>query len=72
MAEEKQDYTKFERARILGSRAMQLNMGAPFLLKLSEKDLQELHFNPLDIAKKEFEAGVIPISIKRMKPHERE
>ncbi|NOZ80300.1 MAG: DNA-directed RNA polymerase subunit K [DPANN group archaeon] len=68
MAEE---LTKYERARIIGARSLQLSMGAPFLLKIGEKDMEELHFNPIAIAKKELEAGVIPISIKRMLPHER-
>ena len=67
---ETETFTKYERARILGSRAMQIAMGAPFLIKLSEKDLEELHFNPIEIAKREFEQGVIPITVKRPLPHE--
>lgn len=65
------EFTKFEKARIIGSRALQLSMGAPFLLKLSERKLQELEFNPIRIATMEFEAGVIPIAVKRQKPSER-
>ena len=60
--------TKYEKARIIGSRALQLAMGAPFLLKIVEKDLEKINFNPIEIAKKEFEAGVIPISIVRHIP----
>ncbi|MBS3175928.1 DNA-directed RNA polymerase subunit K [Candidatus Woesearchaeota archaeon] len=59
------DMTKYEKARILGSRALQLAMGAPFLIKISEADLEAMGFNPIEIAKKEFAAGVIPIIIKR-------
>ena len=33
-------YTKYEKARMIGSRALQLSMGAPFLLKMEEKDLE--------------------------------
>ena len=66
MTEEK--YTKFEKARILGARALQISMGAPFLVKLNENDLEDLRFNPIEIAKKEFEAGAIPITVKRPYP----
>ncbi|MFH1591698.1 MAG: DNA-directed RNA polymerase subunit K [archaeon] len=63
--------TKFEHARILGSRALQIAMGAPFLVKLNDKDLERLHFNPIEIAKVELEQGVVPITVKRPLPHER-
>ena len=68
---EEQKFTKYEKARIIGSRALQLSEGAPFLLKLTDKKLKELKYNPLEIAKLEFEAGVIPITVKRMLPHQR-
>jgi len=61
-------YTKYEKARMVGSRALQLSMGAPFLLKLSEKDLEKLNYNPIRIALMEFDAGIIPITIKRPLP----
>ena len=64
--------TKYERARIIGSRALQISMGAPFLVKLPKKQLEELEYNPVEIAKIEFEKGVIPITVKRVLPHERE
>lgn len=61
-------FTKFEKARMIGARALQISMGAPFLIKLDEKDLESLKYNPLAIAKKEFEAGVIPLTVKRPFP----
>ena len=66
--EEEMRLTKYEKARIIGARALQLSMGAPFMIKLSEKDLRELRYNTVEIAKKEFEAGVIPISVRRTLP----
>ncbi len=57
--------TKYERARIIGARALQISMGAPFLLKLSEKELEKLGYNPIEIAKMEFEQGVIPIEVRK-------
>lgn len=62
------DYTKYEKARMVGSRALQLSMGAPFLLKFEEKELNEINYNPIQIALKEFEQGVIPITVKRPLP----
>ena len=40
-------YTKYEIARIIGARALQISMGAPLLMKMAEKDFQEINFNPI-------------------------
>lgn len=61
-------YTKYERARMLGSRALQISMGAPFLVKLSKEELEGIKFDPLEIAKLEFDQGVIPLTVKRPLP----
>ncbi len=53
-------YTRFERARILGARALQISMGAPLLLPGTRNPI-----DPLDIAMKEFEKGLIPITSRR-------
>ena len=66
--EEIKDFTKYEKARMIGSRALQIAMGAPFLVKLDEKDIERLGYNPVEIAKIEFEQGIIPITIKRPFP----
>lgn len=52
--------TRFERARILGARALQIAMGAPILVKRPKGLLK-----PLDIAKMELERGVLPITVIR-------
>ncbi len=65
------EHTKYERARIIGSRALQISQGAPMLIKLSKKELEELKYNPVEIAKREYDAGVIPLEVKRILPHER-
>ena len=62
------DYTKYEKARIIGARALQISMGAPFRIKLSKEDLVRLKFNTLEIAKLEFEKDVLPITIRRPNP----
>ena len=61
-------YTKYEKARMIGSRALQIAMGAPFLIKLSEEDVEELKYNPISISKLEFEKGLIPLTITRPLP----
>ncbi|MEM2121265.1 MAG: DNA-directed RNA polymerase subunit K [Candidatus Woesearchaeota archaeon] len=61
-------YTKYEIARMLGSRALQLSLGAPFLVKISDKELEEMRYNPLRIAELEFKQGVLPITVKRPLP----
>ena len=34
------------------------------------KQLEEIGYNPIEIAKKEFSEGVIPISVRRVQPHD--
>ncbi|HEY3421286.1 MAG: DNA-directed RNA polymerase subunit K [Methanomassiliicoccales archaeon] len=53
-------YTRFEKARIIGARALQVSLGAPVLLEIPEKMI-----DPIQIAMLEFEKGVIPITVKR-------
>jgi DNA-directed RNA polymerase subunit K/omega len=62
------EYTKFEKARLIGARALQISMGAPFMVKLTPKQLEEMKYNPIEIAKLEFDEGVLPIEVKRMMP----
>jgi DNA-directed RNA polymerase I, II, and III subunit RPABC2 len=55
--------TRFEKARIVGARALQISMGAPILLEVNETIS-----NPIDIALKELEGGILPITIRRTLP----
>ena len=55
------EYTKYERARIIGARALQISMSAPVLIKT---DLQD----PVAIAEKELEEGMLPITVRRINP----
>lgn len=54
------EYTRFERARIIGARGLQVSMGAPILVKVPEHLI-----DPIDIAMMEFEKGALPITVKR-------
>lgn len=60
-------YTRFERARIVGARALQIAMGAPVLIELSGPVV-----NPVEAAIREFKDGVIPITVKRIVPPKHE
>jgi DNA-directed RNA polymerase subunit K len=53
-----QTYSRYERARIIGARALQISMGAPLLITTPRID-------PLEIAIEEFKANMIPITVKR-------
>ena len=64
-------FTKYEIARIIGARALQIEMDAPLLLKISEEELKSLKYDSLKIAEKELESGVLPISISRPSPKKR-
>ena len=63
-----EQYTKYEVARMIGSRALQISMGAPFLLKLNEKQLEAIKYDSIEIARIEFDKGVLPITVKRPFP----
>ena len=63
-----EEYTKYEHARIIGARALQISMGAPFMVKLTDEDLKKMGYNTIEIAKLEFKHGLIPMSVKRPLP----
>lgn len=56
-------YTRFERARILGARALQISLGAPGVLAASTSEI-----DPLRIAVRELQAGSVPLTVQRF-PH---
>ena len=55
--------TRFEKARIVGARSLQISMGAPILI-----DVDDSISSPIDIALKELDTGVLPITIRRTLP----
>ena len=63
-----ENFTKYEIARIIGARALQIAMDAPIILKISEEELKEINYDALIIAEKELEANVLPIDIHRPTP----
>ena len=61
-------YTKYEKARIIGARALQISMGAPVLIKLDKELLDKINYDPVAIAEVEYEKDILPITIKRPLP----
>ncbi len=55
--------TKFEVARIIGARSLQISLGAPILIK-EPKEV----FDPIKFAEEEFVAGKVPMTIRRTMP----
>ena len=54
------EYSRFELARLIGARALQIKMGAPVFVKVEGECV-----SALDIAKLELEKDVLPITVKR-------
>ena|SRR3989338_843188 len=65
-------YSKYETARILGARALQIAMNAPLLIKITEEDLEKINFDAIKIAEIELNSGILPISIYKPFPKKKE
>jgi DNA-directed RNA polymerase subunit K len=64
MAWPKDEFTRFEVARLIGARSLQIALGAPVLIKTAGMP------NPdsFNVAKGEFKKKIIPITVKREMP----
>ena len=51
-------HSRFEKARIIGSRALQISMGAPVSINVPEEII-----DPVLIAQMEYDQKVIPITV---------
>jgi DNA-directed RNA polymerase subunit K len=60
--------TRYEYARAVAARALQLSLGAPPLVDVEELSIKD----PIEIAREEIKRGVIPIVIRRRYPNEEE
>lgn len=56
--------TRFERARIIGARSLQLAMGAPFFVPIDEATK-----DPIFLAMSELASEALPLSIRRSLPN---
>ena len=67
-----ESFSKYERARILGARALQIAMNAPLLIKIEDEDLEKIKYDALKIAEVELNSEILPISVKRPFPKRKE
>jgi DNA-directed RNA polymerase subunit K len=51
-------FNRYEKARILGARALQVSYGAPVLVDTDQTE-------PILIAAEEYDAGVLPFTVRR-------
>ena len=56
--------TRFEKARIVGARSLQIAMGAPPFIAVGETSK-----GPIEIATEELEMDALPLSIRRSLPN---
>jgi len=56
----KENYTHYEKVRILAARALQISQGAPIFIRVGNDT------SPLAIAKLEWEKEIIPIDTKKV------
>jgi DNA-directed RNA polymerase subunit K/omega len=64
-------FTRYERARIIGARALQIAMNASLLIKLDKDELEKINYDVLKIAEKELDSGILPISVNKPFPQMR-
>ena len=69
---EKQEFTKYERARVIGARGLQISMDAPLLKDIKKVELEGINYDPLKIAEAELDSGVLPISVNKPMPGKKE
>lgn len=55
--------TRYERARIIGARALQISLGAPILI-----DIANIELDAMRIAEQELYKGILPLTVRRMLP----
>ncbi|MFB6250960.1 MAG: DNA-directed RNA polymerase subunit K [Halobellus sp.] len=51
-------YNRYEKARVLGARALQVSYGAPVLVDTDQSE-------PILVAAEEYDAGVLPFTVNR-------
>jgi len=55
---QRKKYNRYEKARIIGARALQVSYGAPVLIETEQTE-------PILIAAEEYDEGVLPFTVRR-------
>lgn len=66
-----EEFTKYEKTRILGARALQVAMDAPLLTGIKKEKLESIRYEPMEIANIELESGALPITVRRPMPQKK-
>lgn len=53
-----QHFNRYEKARIIGARALQVSYGAPVLIETDQTE-------PILVAAEEYDTGVLPFTVRR-------
>ena len=67
-----EEFTRYERARIIGARALQIAMNAPILIKITPEEMEKIKYDAIKIAEIELDSNVLPISVKKPFPKRKE
>ncbi len=67
----KENFTQYEKARVLGARSLQIAMNAPLLKSIKKEKLEEMNYDPMKIAQIELDKGALPITVKQPLPKKR-
>ena len=68
------EYTKEDQSQLYMNALENINGHSDKLkneIAALKKQLEDLKYNPIDIAKLEFKQGVIPMEVRRLRPHEK-
>ena len=68
---EEKNFTRYEIARIIGARALQIAIDAPLLLKIPEEELKVMQYDAIRIAERELKEDALPIAVHRPIPQKR-
>ncbi len=54
---------KYEKARLIGARALQLALGAPPLVDVSKVAKKDTYISPIELAVAELDSKVLPLQV---------
>lgn len=59
----KEELSKFDKTRLIASRAHQIADGSPLKIDLSQEELEKINYNPIKIAMIELEKDLIDLKV---------
>lgn len=59
----REEMSKFDKTRLIASRAHQIADGSPIKVELTQEELEKINYNPIKIAMMEFEKDLIDLKV---------